>query len=149
MLDWINGLSTDTPVPDVVEDTKPVTIECTPANETYQVTYGAIISKIKDSCSSNGCHTGGSQAGGLALDDEVFIQNTVGVKAKGNADLYLIHPGEPEQSFLLQRLQGAEGTGSQMPLGGTPFNDEELELFVNWIDDCASSKAEKGVPTTP
>lgn len=48
-----------------------------------------------------------------------------------------IVPGHPEQSFLVQILQGpAEGI-SRMPLGGPYIEPTDLAFIVQWISDGA------------
>lgn len=150
--DWILSLEEGGGPPpdgDVVEpdaDTGgPTPIECTPKNDTYTVTYGDLVAIVKGSCSGTGCHTDGGTSGGLSLDDDGLSQNTIGVAATSGGGLFRIHPGDPSQSYLYQKLTG--DAAPQMPLGGPALTTEQIEMFQEWIEDCASPKAEKGVGT--
>jgi hypothetical protein len=48
-------------------------------------------------------------------------------------------PGHPEQSLLLQKVTDPPPCGNRMPLGGTPFNADQLEMIRSWIADGAKN----------
>jgi hypothetical protein len=45
----------------------------------------------------------------------------------------LVVPGQPEMSLFYLKLSPTPSCGSRMPLGGTPFTDEQLEMVRSWI----------------
>lgn len=99
----------------------------------------ADVQEIWDaSCSGSSCHTGGGQAGGIALDDGYAA--TVDAPS-GKGDLDYVEPGDPCASYLYHKLAGSQlevgGTGGQMPLGGE-LTEAELATVTNWIKNNAA-----------
>lgn len=82
------------------------------------------------------CHMTGAESGGLNLEPGLAYENLVNVKS-GQSDLVRVAPNDPDASYLLHKLQGthvnAGGSGSQMPLGGMPWSETELNLVRQWI----------------
>lgn len=149
---WINGLeATEPPPPDEDVTQPPVEIDCTPKNDKFKVSYGDVVKLIKSRCATAGCHdaAGSKSSGSLDMTDgDTFLANTVGVSALSSPETFRIHPGSVEKSFLMQKILGAEGVGSQMPLDGSaPLADVDQQLLTHWIEDCASKWAEEGVST--
>jgi ubiquinol-cytochrome c reductase cytochrome b subunit len=73
------------------------------------------------------CHVAAS-LGGLSL------QNYQTLMAGGSLGKVVV-PGDPEHSHLYLLIQGKDPAlpGVQMPLGGTPLNDAEIQTIGNWI----------------
>ncbi|MFT5431017.1 MAG: mono/diheme cytochrome c family protein [Myxococcota bacterium] len=148
IIDWINSLD-DTPVappedvgqPDAGDAGQPP--ECVPANEKYETTYAEILNIFQDNCAP--CHTGGNSSGGMMLDSNVFLSQTVGVTAQSSA-LMRINPGSSADSYIIHKLKG-EGGVSQMPLNKDPLSDADIVMIESWIDDCARTTAENGADT--
>jgi hypothetical protein len=82
----------------------------------------------------DGCHIGGGQSGGMALDD---VNDQVGTPSNEAAGFNRITPGDHENSYLWQKINGGAatlgGTDTRMPLGGQ-LTDEEIALIGSWID---------------
>ncbi len=70
----------------------------------------------------------------------------------GNVYLYMVNrpaienrgrlrvaPGDPDRSFLVDKLRG-RNVGTQMPLGADPLSEEDIQLFEDWIRDGALRK---------
>ena len=90
---------------------------------------------FNDNCS--GCHIGGS-SGGMNLDD--FTMTAINVPSNQAAGVDRIEPGDPDNSYILQKLLGTQasvgGTGSRMPLGRAPLSDDDLtrlELYIRGL----------------
>ncbi len=45
----------------------------------------------------------------------------------------LIVAGDPEASLFFTKTAAEPGCGGRMPLGGTPFNDDERAMIHSWI----------------
>jgi hypothetical protein len=87
-------------------------------------------------CSRSGCHGGETPAAGLNLSKGAAYDALVGVSAQRRPDRLLVNPGDPEGSYLVQRLV-PEGDTPHMPLGGSPLPDAEVERVRAWIRDGA------------
>jgi hypothetical protein len=55
--------------------------------------------------------------------------------------LQRVEPGDPNNSYLIQKLEGTAGTGRRMPLNGTPLAQADINVIRQWI-------AEGALPTT-
>ena len=88
-------------------------------------------------CATSGCHAGSGSFGGLDLSsvDDSYT-NLVGVPATLDENLLRVDPGNPDESFLIHKLEGT-GAGSQMPLNAQPLSDDEIQLVRDWIAEGA------------
>jgi hypothetical protein len=46
-------------------------------------------------------------------------------------------PGNPDDSYLVQKIEGTASVGAQMPLGGPELSDDEIAAIRQWITDGA------------
>ncbi len=97
-------------------------------------------------CSS--CHVGATAPLGLRLDAANSYDLLVGVAAVQQAGLLRVDPGNPDQSYLIQKLEGSAAVGGQMPLGSPPLTQSEIDVIRQWISDGAQRSPEP-VPTEP
>ena len=141
--DWINSIDENTGTPTDGDTDEPPPDECTPLRDKYTVDYAAIKNLIQVRCAP--CHIDGSD-GGLNMKGEDFIANTVNVKAGTDDKFFRINPGAPDKSYLVLKLKG-EAAGDRMPQSGEFYTDEEMKSLEEWIEDCASPKAEQGAST--
>ncbi|MEO1272757.1 MAG: hypothetical protein AAFX99_32110 [Myxococcota bacterium] len=76
----------------------------------------------------------GGGSGGLNFDDFMTAMVDVPSRAPG---LDLIEPGDSDNSFLIQKLEGTQGAGngSQMPRGRAPMSSEDIALIRDFIDN--------------
>jgi len=96
-----------------------------------------ILPILENSCSGSDCHTKATKAP-LGLEPEEAYSHLVNVAAEGCSDATLVVPGDPNKSYLLDKLLG--GTvcdGAQMPLADKPLPDIATARFVRWICDGA------------
>ncbi len=67
----------------------------------------------------------------------------MGVNADEVPALLRVNPGEPDDSYLVQKIEGAPGiVGSQMPLGGPALSDQQIVLVRSWIESGAFRNAQ-------
>jgi len=84
----------------------------------------------------SGCHTGvGSSLPGV---QNLTAGNTfaaiVGVASIEQPALKRVAPGDPDHSYLVQKIEGAAGiSGQRMPLGGPFLAQAEIDLVRAWI----------------
>ncbi len=93
---------------------------------------------IKPSCSFSICHGGGS-SGGLSLTGDAAADYAalVGVASSGKPDETLVIAGDPDNSYLVKKLEDASGiAGDAMPSTG-PLTDAQIQLIRDWIADGA------------
>ena len=84
-------------------------------------------------CALPACH-GDRQASGLDLRPENSWASTVNVASVQMPDRKRVVPGEPQNSYLLSKVKGEQGTkGGQMPLGRTPLATDQERLIEDWI----------------
>lgn len=87
-------------------------------------------------CVHEGCHGGENPAAGLDLEAGHAYDNLVGVAASRRPQRLRVDPGNPDGSYLLERLT-AGGDTPRMPLGSAPLSDAELETLRAWIREGA------------
>jgi len=51
--------------------------------------------------------------------------------------LLRVEPGNPDDSYLVQKIEGTASVGAQMPLGGPALSDEQVAAIRQWITDGA------------
>ena len=85
-------------------------------------------------CAVSGCHTGGSPAAGQNLSEGQSFDNLVNVPSSQDSSLTLVIPGDPDNSLLVQKVEGTQPIGSRMPLGGAPLSNAEIQTIRDWIE---------------
>lgn len=97
---------------------------------------------LAESCGTTGCHDDSSQAqAGLDLVSPGVEGRVVGVSALGIGctDRALVVAGNPENSYLLEKVLNIPGIcGLQMPIVGM-LEPEEVEVLRQWIIDLGGS----------
>lgn len=100
------------------------------------------------------CHSGGSPLGGMNLETvELAYANLVGangdgVNANGNASFKRVNPGNPDESYIILKLEGDPRAGSQMPLvqPPKPLSSAQIQLVRDWI---ANGAPQSGTGVSP
>jgi Bacterial Ig-like domain len=84
------------------------------------------------------CHIGASAPQGLQLDAAHSYSLLVGVPSQEEPSILRVNPGNPNQSYLILKLEGAAGiVGGQMPLGGPYLPQSTIDTIAQWITDGA------------
>ena len=114
----------------------------------------ATLTSIQDTiftpkCATSGCHqlgalcfnqTGGLGGGiGLDLSDtDASFASLVGVMSFEDGVFMRAEAGDPDNSYLVKKIQGDPDIfGLQMPLGLPPLDQDEIDLIREWITDGA------------
>lgn len=88
------------------------------------------------------CHQPYDAKGELTLHPSAAWQNVVEV-GSGQVDMFLVTPGDLEQSYLYRKLTNTHlevgGTGDQMPFDAQ-LSAEELETIRMWIEQGAKNQ---------
>ena len=87
-----------------------------------------------ESCARAGCHAGPTPQQGMNLRPEQFYASTVGEPSQERPDLMRVHPGKPDSSYLVHKIEGRPGiVGAQMPLTGDRLSNEKVATIKQWI----------------
>jgi len=85
-----------------------------------------------------GCHSdqGRTPSAGLNLRHETAYAALVGVRSGQRVDLMRVAPGDPNNSYLVQKLEGhSQITGQRMPRTGGPYLTEgQMMIIRRWIE---------------
>lgn len=114
-----------------------------PLEDEPDPSIGATLSQIQarifdTNCALSGCHAGGSPQLGLDLSAGQAFSNIVNVASTEQPSLLRVAPGDPENSYLLQKIRGDMSiSGAQMPLGRAALSAANIELVRQWIDEGA------------
>ena len=94
-----------------------------------------LVPVLKTRCAT--CHLTGEEGGNMALHPRAAYASLVGVASIEAPMLQRVHPGKPEQSYLLLKLEGthldAGGNGVRMPFGEAPLDAAVIGKFRAWI----------------
>lgn len=94
-------------------------------------------------CAFSGCHGGASPAQGMNLSAGQAYLNTVGVPSVELPGMDRIEPGQPDQSYLVNKIQGTQasvgGSGQRMPLGGSALSQDDIDTIRAWVEAGASN----------
>src|SRR6266853_1583439 len=64
----------------------------------------------------------------------------VGVPSNEEPGLLRVHPGVPDSSYIVLKLEGSSAIlGAQMPFGGPPLPQSTIDVIRQWISDGAAS----------
>ena len=106
-------------------------------------TFSSVQSQIFETTDSAGrvactnCHTniGRNPSGGMNLLHDVAYDQIVSVPSRGKPSATRIIPGDPDNSYLVQKLEGRSGiVGLRMPFSGAPFlTDGQMSILKRWI----------------
>ena len=114
--------------------------------------FGANFSEIQaevftPTCAVSGCHTGAAAPQGLRLDEANSYGLLVDVASMEVPSLLRVEPGDPDNSYLIQKLEGTADVGEQMPFGGTPLPQASIDVIRQWIiEGAVDDRAPSGEP---
>lgn len=94
------------------------------------------------------CHSGAAAPLGLRLDEGVSYALLVNAPSTEVPSLMRVNPGDPESSYLVQKLEGTAQVGGRMPLGGAPLPQESIAAIRQWILEGAQAPAQSSAPTS-
>ena len=80
------------------------------------------------------CHSGAGAPEGLQLDAAHSYALLVGVPSAEVPSVLRVKPGDPTDSYLIQKLQDSSGiVGAQMPFGGPYLPQSTIDVIQQWI----------------
>jgi hypothetical protein len=87
------------------------------------------------------CHEGASAPEGLRLDAANSYNLLVDVPSTEVPSLLRVKPGDPNDSYIIQKLEGHAAVGGQMPLGGPYLPATTIAFVAQWITNGAPPAA--------
>jgi len=95
------------------------------------------------------CHAGATAPEGLRLDGTDSYALLVNVPSTEDSSVLRVSPGDPDNSYLIQKLEGHAAVGARMPYGGPYLADTVIAVIRQWISDGAlpSATASATAPT--
>ena len=105
-------------------------------------TFSSIQQEIFSSGDSSGrpactnCHNAvGSRFNGLDLSPAVSYGNLVNVASRGKPGAVRVIPSDPENSYIIHKLEGRSTiAGVRMPLGGPFLETGQIQIIKRWIE---------------
>lgn len=90
---------------------------------------------LDETCARAGCHAGPQPQQGMDLSPGAFYESTVETPSREKPDLLRVHPGEPDSSYLVHKIEGRSSIRrAAMPLTGDRLSDEEISTIRSWIE---------------
>jgi methionine-rich copper-binding protein CopC len=103
-----------------------------PATGSFESIQDNVFTAI---CSA--CHAGANAPLGLRLDAGNSYALLVGVPSAESPSILRVKPGDPDNSYLVMKIEGHASVGGRMPLGGPPLSASTIAEIRQWITDGA------------
>ena len=105
--------------------------------------FGSIQANVfTPTCATAGCHVVAAAQQGLKLDAASSFALLVGTPSNQVPTLLRVDPGSPDNSYLIQKVEGRAAAGGRMPLNGPPFLDQAtIDVIRLWISNGAPPPA--------
>jgi hypothetical protein len=91
------------------------------------------------------CHVGAGAPMGLRLDAANSYSLLVGVPSTEVPTILRVKPGDPDNSYIIQKLEGHAAVGARMPFGGPYLSTDTIAFIREWITEGAAQSS----TTTP
>jgi hypothetical protein len=92
------------------------------------------------------CHIGGGAPEGLRLDAANSYNLLVGVPSTEVPSLFRVKAGDPDSSYIIQKLEGHAAVGAQMPFGGPYLSTTTIGFIRQWISNGAPPASPASTP---
>jgi hypothetical protein len=87
-------------------------------------------------CATASCHSAITQQAGLDLESPGLPGRLVGRKCTGGPG-FLIDKDHPDQSVMYTKVTSTPPFNFQMPLGGSPLDDDQIGCIKEWVEAAA------------
>ncbi len=106
-------------------------------------TFNPVFSEIQTNvftptCAVSGCHQGAGAPQGLRLDEANSYGLLVDQPSSQVPSLDRVEPGDPNNSYLVQKLEGTASVGQRMPLNASALPQSTINIVRQWITDGAT-----------
>jgi len=89
-------------------------------------------------CAVPGCHGGAGAQQGMQLDPGFSFGNLVCVHVPRDPSQIRVIPNDPNNSFIIHKLEGTQNIGNRMPDGGPYLDQATIDVIRLWIANGAS-----------
>lgn len=110
------------------------TVTPPPSGTTLAQVQAAIFTPT---CAVSGCHFGAAPQEGMNLENGNTFANTVNIPSSEVPSLDRVKPGDPNNSYLVQKVEGTAAVGERMPLSGPALSQSEINMIRDWITNGA------------
>lgn len=95
------------------------------------------------------CHAGAAAPTGLRLDEASSYAMLVNVASVEVPSLRRVRPGDPDLSYLIQKIEGRAAVGGRMPLNSPPLPQATIDVIRQWISEGAPRSADTTTAQKP
>jgi len=116
-------------------------VESTPSIDENQdpTSISAKFSDIQNKIFSESCALSGCHAGAVSPDLTSSAFERI-VNKQSSSGLDYIEPGDPDKSYLLQKIIGSSTiNGSRMPLNSSALSQNKIDALAEWISNGAEN----------
>lgn len=92
------------------------------------------------------CHSGANAPAGLRLDAANSYAMLVGIASVERPSILRVAPGDANNSYLIQKLEGTAGVGERMPAGLPALPQSDINIIRQWITDGAQPSSSASGP---
>jgi hypothetical protein len=91
------------------------------------------------------CHAGAAAPVGLRLEEGASYAMLVNAPSGEAPTVLRVAPGNPDASYLVQKIEGVAEVGARMPLNGPPLSAEVIAVIRQWIAEGAAASSASGI----
>lgn len=113
--------------------------------QTLQPTFSSIQTNVFTPICAP-CHAGAAAPLGFRLDEGAAYAMLVNAPSVEAPSVLRVAPGNPDASYLVQKIEGTATVGARMPLNGPPLPAETIAVIRQWIADGAAAAAQELSP---
>lgn len=92
------------------------------------------------------CHSGANAPAGLRLDAANSYAMLVGVSSLERPGVLRVAPGDPNNSYIIHKLEGTQSVGERMPAGLPAVPQADINIIRQWITDGAQPSSSAAGP---
>src|SRR5689334_22325013 len=94
------------------------------------------------------CHIGAGAPQGLQLDEAHSYALLVGVPSTEQPTVLRVKAGDPDNSYIVQKLEGAPSiSGVRMPFGGPYLDQSTIDVIRTWVSNGAQPSSAEATAT--
>jgi hypothetical protein len=85
------------------------------------------------SCALSGCHSGPAPQAGMSLEAGKSFSNIVNRSSSEVPSLQRITAGDPDNSYLIRKVEGIASVGVQMPRNAPALSAQKIAVLRSWV----------------